>query len=149
MNHQQLAGLDQPPLGDRAILLKETGALIGSVGFVPCLAPFAQLPNFDYYDPSVGQPYFTFEVGLFYAISPIYQRQNFATEAALAMISYAFRELHLKQVIATTEYDNLASQRVMLKLGMTIEKNPLSEPLWLQVVGVLKNDLPWVSIARI
>lgn len=34
-------------------------------------------------------------------------------------------------------YDNLASIGVMKKLGMRIEKNPLAEPPWLQIVGVL------------
>lgn len=38
-----------------------------------------------------------------------------------------------------TEYDNLASQAVMRKLGMRLERNPLLEPRWLQVVGILEN----------
>src|SRR5436190_20256411 len=40
------ARLRQPPYGDRAVVLKGTGGLVGSVGFVPCLAPFGQLPSF-------------------------------------------------------------------------------------------------------
>src|SRR5690349_8610736 len=46
LNYQQLADLYQPPYGDRAVVLKGTGELIGACGFVPCLAPFAQLPSF-------------------------------------------------------------------------------------------------------
>jgi len=45
MSYEQLARLYQPPYGDRAIVLKQAGKLIGSVGFVPCLAPFGQLPS--------------------------------------------------------------------------------------------------------
>jgi ribosomal-protein-alanine N-acetyltransferase len=40
LNYEQLAMLNQPPYGDRAIVLKETGKLIGSCGYVPCLGPF-------------------------------------------------------------------------------------------------------------
>ena len=43
--------------------------------------------------------------------------------------------------IAAATYDNAASMGVMRKLGMRIEKNPLSEPPWLQVVGILENSL--------
>ncbi|MBI1800994.1 MAG: GNAT family N-acetyltransferase, partial [Chloroflexi bacterium] len=44
LNYEQLAQLRQPPYGDRAIVLKPAGVLIGACGFVPCLMPFAQLP---------------------------------------------------------------------------------------------------------
>ena len=59
--------------------------------------------------------------------------------AAKALIDYAFNELKLRRVIATTTYDNIGSQGVMRKLGMRIEKNPLPEPPWLQVVGVIEQ----------
>ena len=56
-----------------------------------------------------------------------------------AMVEYAFGELHLKHIIATTEAENLASQAVMRKLGMRIARNPLPTPPWLQVVGILNH----------
>jgi hypothetical protein len=56
------------------------------------------------------------------------------------MISYAFNELRLKRIIATTEYANIASQGIMQKLGMQIMRNPLPEPSWLQIVGILENN---------
>ncbi len=55
------------------------------------------------------------------------------------MIDYAFDHLRLKRIIATTEYSNAASIGVMRKVGLTITRNPLSEPPWLQIVGVLEN----------
>jgi [ribosomal protein S5]-alanine N-acetyltransferase len=140
LNYKQLANLDQPPYGDRAIILKSTKTLIGSCGFVPCLNAFEQMPNFDYYDRSGNPGLYSTEFGLFYAISPSHQRQGYASEAAQALIDYAFRQLHLKRVIATTSYDNIGSMAVMRKLGMRIERNPLAEPPWLQVVGVLENN---------
>lgn len=140
LNYRQLERLNQPPYGDRAIFLKTTEMLIGSCGFVPCLNVFEQMPNFDYYDRSGNPGLYSTEFGLFYAISPSHQRQGYASEAAQALVDYAFGQLHLKRVIATTNFDNIASMAVMRKLGMRIERNPLSEPPWLQVVGVLENN---------
>lgn len=139
LSYEHLARLHEPPYGDRAIVFRETGALIGSVGFVPCLMPFEQLPYFARSDAPASLGRSSPEFGLFWAISSAYQRQGFATEAARAMIDYAFQHLRLRRVVATTEYDNLASIGVMRRLGMRIERNPLPEPPWLQVVGVLER----------
>ena len=58
LNYEQLARLRQPPYGDRAVVLKATGELIGACGFVPCLAPFAQVPGFAAGgDPTSTPPY--------------------------------------------------------------------------------------------
>src|SRR5439155_11894369 len=56
--------LHQTPYEDRAIVLKSDGALIGAVGFAPCLAPFGRLPSFR------GAPHRSPEVGLFWALLP-------------------------------------------------------------------------------
>lgn len=136
LSHEWFPKMQQAPYGDRAIELKSTGELIGSVGYVALLMPFEQIPGVgsgtrsDYYSP---------EFGMFWTIDPAHQRQGYATEAVQAMIGYAFRELHLKRIVATTQYMNVASQGVMKKVGMTLIPNPLSEPHWLQVVGVLEN----------
>jgi RimJ/RimL family protein N-acetyltransferase len=139
LNYEHLARLHQPPYGDRAIVLREPVALIGSVGFVPCLMPFEQLPYFARGDEPASLGRSSPELGLFWAVSPAHQRQGYATEAARAMVDYAFQQLRLRRVVATTEYDNLASIGVMRRLGMRIERNPLPEPPWLQVVGVLER----------
>jgi len=139
LNYAQLAKLYQPPYGDRAIMMKKTGKLIGSCGYVPCLMPFEQLPNFSYYNASGKLGHATPEFGLFYAISPSHQRQGYASEAAQALVDYAFQNLDLMRIIATTDFHNNASIGVMRRLGMRVEKNPLAEPPWLQVVGVVEN----------
>ncbi|HEV8670733.1 MAG TPA: GNAT family protein [Candidatus Limnocylindria bacterium] len=128
-----LALLHQPPYGDRAIVLRSSGAIVGSVGFAPCLMPFGQLPSFE---PST---LFTSEVGLFWALFPDQQDHGYATEAAAAMVAYAFAQLHLRRIVATTEHDNTRSINVMRRLGMRIERNPRPEPAWLQTVGILDN----------
>lgn len=138
-SYTELARLYQPPYGERAVVLRSSGQLIGAVGYVPCLAPFEQLPSLR--SPHMGdsQCPHTTEFGLYYALSPSFHRQGYATEAARAMIDYAFNTLWLKRIAATTTYDNAASMSVMRKLGMRIERNPFSEPPWFQVVGILDN----------
>jgi ribosomal-protein-alanine N-acetyltransferase len=128
-----LALLHQPPYGDRAILLRDSGEVIGSVGFAPCLMPFGQLPSFE---PTTR---FTSEIGLFWALFPEHRGRGYATEAAAAMISYAFESLRIRRIVATTEHDNTRSLNVMRRLGMRIERNRQPEPAWLQSVGVLDN----------
>jgi RimJ/RimL family protein N-acetyltransferase len=139
LNYAQLAKLNQPPYGDRAIELKSTGRLIGACGFVPCLNFYEQIHGFALSDKPTKMSQNSTEFGLFYAISPAFQRHGYASEAARALVDYAFQHLRLKRVIAETNYDNPASMGVMRKLGMRIEKNPYSEPPWLQVVGVQEN----------
>jgi RimJ/RimL family protein N-acetyltransferase len=138
LNYEQLAKLYQPPCGDRAVVLKSPGQLIGAAGLVPCLGPFGQLPYFSLRTGAENRLQMA-EVGLFYAFSPEHQGQGYATEAARALIDYAFHELQLERIIATTTYDNQASMAVMRRLGMSIERNPYPDPPWLQVVGILEN----------
>ena len=140
LNEEMLARLDQPPYGDRAIVLRETGMLIGAVGLVPYIDAFNVMPGLRFIHGDDGStPRATAEVGLFWCIDPAHQRKGYAAEAAQAMIDYAFGTMHLTRVIATTEFDNLASQAVMHRLGMRLERNETGQPPWLQVVGVLAH----------
>lgn len=134
-NYDGLANLTQPPYGDRAIVEKTTGKLIGSIGLVPCFHPFGQLPSFGGQENSL----FSTEMGLFWMVSSDYQGQGLATEAAQAIINHMFGTLRLSRLVATTDDSNLASQSVMRKLGMRLERNPYPEPSWFQVVGILEN----------
>jgi ribosomal-protein-alanine N-acetyltransferase len=139
--YEQLARLNQPPYGERGVTLKAGGELAGLVGYVPSLGPFEGLPGLGGAGGRGRGPVrATPEVGLFWAIAPRHQRRGYATEAARAMIGYALRELGLKRIVATTDYDNVASIGVMKKLGMEIVTNPSPEPAWLQVVGVARHE---------
>jgi len=133
-----LPRLHQPPYGDRAVVLKASGVLVGVAGLVPCLDRFDQIAALrDGRAAASGCA--TPECGLFWAIDPAQQRNGYAGEAARALIDCAFNALSLRRIIATTEDANAASQAVMRRLGMTIERNPQPEPPWLQIVGVLTN----------
>jgi RimJ/RimL family protein N-acetyltransferase len=135
LSYEQLDRLLQPPYGERAIALTSTGELVGLVGFVPSLAPFGLLPSW----PDAGDRYRP-EVGLYWSVDERHRRAGIASEAAAAMVRYAFDELHLARVVATTERTNVASIGVMRRIGMRIEENPQPEPAWFQVVGVLTRS---------
>jgi ribosomal-protein-alanine N-acetyltransferase len=141
LGEKWLDELRQPPYGDRAITLKAAGQVIGAVGYVPLLMPFEQMPDLGG-AAEPGAARFTPEVGLFWAISPERQRQGYASEAARAMIAHAFSAVRLKRIMANTDFTNLASQGVMLKVGMRLARNPWPEPRWFQVIGVLDNPEP-------
>ena len=137
LSAEWLPKMFQPPYGDRAVVMKSSNEVIGAVGLVPCFDVFEQIPGLSRGEPASA--YRVAEMGLFWAIDPDKQRQGYATEAAQALIDFAFQQLHVKRLIATTEYDNVASMGVMRKLGMTLAQNPLPDPPWLQVVGTLDH----------
>ena len=90
LGYDELARLYQPPYGDRAIVLKSTQQVIGACGFVPSLGPFGHLPSLHATSQDALAHLYSPEFGLYYALSPAYQRQGYATEAAQALINYAF-----------------------------------------------------------
>jgi len=132
--YREFERLYQPPLGDRAVVRRTDGVLVGLVGLVPSFAPFGQLPSFG----GAARALRTLEMGLFWAFSPDAHGQGFATEAAGALVKWAFEGLLLERLVATTENDNAASIAVMRRLGMQIEANPQPHPPWFQTVGVLR-----------
>lgn len=62
-------------------------------------------------------------VDLGYRLSRKYWNQGYATETARACIEYGFTILNLESIIARAANTNLASIRVMKKLGMRFLKN--------------------------
>jgi RimJ/RimL family protein N-acetyltransferase len=60
------------------------------------------------------------EVG--YSIMPAFWNQGFATEAAAACITHAFRSKISDSVISIIHKDNIESERVALKNGLVMEK---------------------------
>lgn len=84
-----------------AIERKSDGAFIGMIGLV------------------FQMEYDRAELG--YWLGVPFWNQGYATEAARALLDFAFRELRLNRVYAAHYGDNPASGRVMQKLGMTYE----------------------------
>jgi ribosomal-protein-alanine N-acetyltransferase len=64
----------------------------------------------------------TEEIEIGYGISKEYWGRGFTTEAAAASIRYGFEELKLNRIVAVAMPENIASRRVMEKIGMRYEK---------------------------
>lgn len=62
-----------------------------------------------------GQP----EAEIKYALLPAYWGQGLASEAVPALLAYGAQHHKLTHIIATVDPENLASQRVLLKAGMS------------------------------
>jgi RimJ/RimL family protein N-acetyltransferase len=79
-------------------------------------------PEMDLIGHMVFHPWFapqTYEIG--WVFHKAHHRRGYATEAALALLKYSFEVLRLHRVIATCQPENIASYRVMEKIGMRRE----------------------------
>lgn len=140
MNYRELANMYQPPYGDRAVTLKDSGELVGVVGIVPAGLPFGAVRHYVPDGYRENDLRIVPEFGLYWATHPTHRKQGYAAEAGSAMIDLLFDRIWVRRVIATTSYDNEGSMAVMRKLGMSIEKNPFKDPFWFEVVGILDYD---------
>lgn len=135
-SYREHGAMSQPPYGDYAVALKLTGELVGAVGLVPQGVPWAVLPAFR----APNEPAHELvspEHGMFWATRNAHRGKGYAGEAARAfMTDFIFGVMHAKRAVATTEHNNIASQRVMEKIGMTLYRNPGPDPFWFNVVGV-------------
>jgi RimJ/RimL family protein N-acetyltransferase len=100
-----------------AVEWRATGELIGRSG-----------PQFHRawpHDPEVG-----------WAIEPAWQGRGLATEAGAASIEWAFGELGYARVVSITTEENVASRRVMAKLGFELHAKVPSEwgELWVHAL---------------
>ena len=78
-------------------MLKETFEIIGSSGF--------------------ARPHGTREIELGYLLARKFWGKGLATEAAEACLNYGFGKLGFREIIALTDLENIASQRVLNKIG--------------------------------
>lgn len=69
-------------------------------------------------------------------VAPDRQGRGYATEAALALRDFAFRELRLPRLCAIAHPDNAASIRVMEKIGLAFERRTTGHELGLRVPDV-------------
>jgi len=84
-----------------AITLREDGRLLGAIGL------------------ELAQKHARGELG--YWIGVPYWGQGYCTQAGRAVVHYAFEQLQLNRIVAYHFAGNVASGRVMQKLGMTQE----------------------------
>jgi RimJ/RimL family protein N-acetyltransferase len=81
------------------ITLKESGKVIGMI------------------DPRIEGP----KVGIGYGAARAHWGKGYVTEATRAIIDWAFQQDSIYRVYATTDVENVASQRVLEKVGMQCE----------------------------
>jgi ribosomal-protein-alanine N-acetyltransferase len=93
-----------PELGLWATIHKETGKFIGRCGLLPW-----EIDG-------------VLEVEVAYLLDKDFWRQGLATEAAEGILKYAFETLDLPRIICLMDPDNIASQKVAQRIGMTLER---------------------------
>ena len=93
-----------PELGLWATIHKETGQFIGRCGLLPW--------EID------GK----LEIEIAYLLDKHFWHQGLATEAAKGIMEYGFQELHLSRLICLIDPENIPSQRVAKRIGMTLER---------------------------
>jgi len=85
----------------------------------------------------------TAEIGFIF--DPRHQGKGFATEAARALVDWAFGTAGMHRVIGRTEARNIASNRVLEKLGLRLEAN-FVENEW--VKGEWQSELVYAILDR-
>lgn len=112
-----------------ALVLKDSLELIGAMGFL--LSPQFNRGELGYW---IGKPYWN---------------QGYATEAAIELLRFAFKDLKLNRVFATHMTRNPASGRVLDKIGMSREGLLRQHALkWdtfvdMAIYGILKQE--WLA----
>lgn len=78
------------------------------------------------------------EVELGYLLNKSYWRRGLATEASHASLKYGFEVVRLEKIVAIAKPENIASRRVMEKVGMKYEKDAY----------FYNNDVVYYSISQ-
>ena len=100
--NRQLTRYRKDGFGYFAVILKESGALIGQAGLMNSTINGNEA------------------VELVYILDNAYWHNGYGTEAARTCLEYAFEELGLKTVCCSIRPENVASIRVAERLGMTL-----------------------------
>ena len=134
--------------GYRGIFLKVAEHLVGLCGFHPWLWTPSQKALFWpelFRVPETADEYAhaSFELSILYGLSNKHRGQGYATEAANALMKYAFDTLQVKRVFADTNRSNVGSINVMKRVGMRIARHPTRpDKEWSDgpaVVGCIEN----------
>ncbi|XQY90094.1 GNAT family N-acetyltransferase [Metabacillus sp. HB246100] len=99
------------------IVLKEENKIIGDMGFK-------------------GGPDHAGVLDIGYSIVPEYRGRGFATEMGKEMVRWGFKDENVKTIIATSNPENIASKKVLEKIGFQIERKTEEKIMW-----VLAKDL--------
>jgi ribosomal-protein-alanine N-acetyltransferase len=116
------------------VILKENRKMIGHL----------------YFNRTGPEEFMTRELG--YIFNPRYHNKGYATEASAAILGYGFDDLHAHKIVAFCNPRNIASWRVLEKIGMEREglfrekaffrKDSNNEPVWhdCYAYGILRKQ---------
>jgi RimJ/RimL family protein N-acetyltransferase len=93
-----------PDLGLWATIHKETGKFIGRCGLLPW-----EIDD-------------KLEIEIAYLLDKSFWHQGLATEAATGILQYGFENLNLSRLICLIDPNNVPSQKVAERIGMTLER---------------------------
>ena len=103
-----------------------------------------------YFEQIEPKEYLTWELG--YIFNPAIHNQGYATESDDGLVRFGFTHLGIHRVIAHCNPENIASWKVLEKIGMKREgffrknvffrTNPDGSPIWIDTYeyAILKND---------
>jgi RimJ/RimL family protein N-acetyltransferase len=115
-----IAEVKKHDFGLRAVVAKDLGKVIGYSGLM-----FLEK---------------TGEIEVAYGLAKSHWGKGLATEAAGASLRYGFEELELERIVAVVDPQNVASQRVLEKLGMTYARNGSHYGADLKYYEILKSS---------
>ena len=91
------------------------------------------------------------EADIGYELAPVYWGRGYATEAAIAIVNFGFRELKLHRISSWCIADNAASARVLERVGLHLEgrlrENEYFKGRWWDTLlyGLLESE--WKTLA--
>lgn len=77
-----------------------------------------------------GEPNSKGEIEIGYGTYPDFQLKGFMTEAIAGLINWAFEQKGVNSILAETDPNNIASQRVLKKNGFIIETQTNENICW-------------------
>ena len=103
-------------IGRFAVFLKDTNEFIGWAGLKFNTEMVNNKINF-------------YDIG--YRFDPKFWGKGFGTEASFAWLEYGFQKMKIQTMMAAAHVDNVASNRILEKIGMKITEQYLEdEVLW-------------------
>jgi len=109
-----------PELGLWATIHKDSGKFIGRCGLLP------------------WEIETKLEIEIAYLLDKNFWHQGLATEAAQAIMQHGFEKLHYNRLICLIGPENIASQKVAERIGMTLER---------RVDGIAGDNFPTLIYA--
>jgi RimJ/RimL family protein N-acetyltransferase len=139
-----LARNDDPKRLASTLVIEHRGSIVGDL-FMTVESPWSQIEVQDRAAGTLGV------VG--WCVHPAWAGHGFATEAAAELLRLLFDELGVRRVVAGAFADNVASVRVMEKIGMRRETRGVRDQLhrelgWLDGVGYALLADEWRAKAR-